>query len=437
MAKDLKKLAKVLRSAGHFDANLTLAIAKSFLRCQCPDIYKTKMLQVQIVVQDAIKYCAYMNDDRNRMAYMKRMKVDFASVCDTAIEEYGLAFGDGEWGPSKLPKDTTQPPAAYVSMLGDFQKKMLTLIQNKQPYSAGNRSSDVTCYNCGKKGHISRNCPSNKRQNRPNNDAKTTKMSWKRQKPSSGAAETKVVDNTTYHWCAKCRRWNTTHTTSQHAPGKGKRGGKPAGQAPGASANHLSIDFDPGAWCFYTTPPDPLDTFVPNFAAHHRKQQFWIPLLRLTYLIVTAAHLASLWLPYVVESAIPAFHHLLLRLPEITDVFRSFWAYYAPAIAPTTWFIAGMLALHAKSKPYVPSTLDLTRSKPSRCNRRKHTKPRRRLFSARDHRLHKSYPHRLKTANKFVTRAPTIAEREKTRNAEAYIILKSVYMCPLAIKVTM
>ena len=56
MARNLKKLAKVLKSAGHFDHNLTLAIVKSFLRCDCPNVYKTKMLQTQIAIQEAIKH---------------------------------------------------------------------------------------------------------------------------------------------------------------------------------------------------------------------------------------------------------------------------------------------------------------------------------------------------------------------------------------------
>ena len=51
MVRELKKLAKVLRSAGHVDHNLTLTIVvKNFLHCECPNVHKTKMLEVHISV---------------------------------------------------------------------------------------------------------------------------------------------------------------------------------------------------------------------------------------------------------------------------------------------------------------------------------------------------------------------------------------------------
>ena len=171
MARELKKLAKILKSAGHFDHNLTLAVVKNFLRCECPDVYKTKLLQVQIKVQDAIKQCAYMTDDVQRFKHMKKKKVDFVSVCEIATEEYGLAVGDGDWGPSKLPKDTSKPPSAYVSMFGNFEKKVMALIQNttSQP-SDDNRLQNMTCFKCQKKGHMARNYPNNQQSRQSNSE---------------------------------------------------------------------------------------------------------------------------------------------------------------------------------------------------------------------------------------------------------------------------
>jgi hypothetical protein len=120
---------------------------------------------------------------------MKKKKVDFVSVCEIATEEYGLAVGDGEWGPSKLLKDTSKPPSAYVSMFGNLEKKVLALIQNttSQP-SDNSRTKNMICFKCGKKGHMARNCPNQQQSKQSNSEGgrrgdQTKKVNWKRQKP--------------------------------------------------------------------------------------------------------------------------------------------------------------------------------------------------------------------------------------------------------------
>ena len=39
---------------------------------------------------------------------------------------------------------------------------------------------------------------------------------WKFVPPDDGNPETKTINEKTWFWCGKCRRWNTTHTTTQH-----------------------------------------------------------------------------------------------------------------------------------------------------------------------------------------------------------------------------
>jgi hypothetical protein len=56
-------------------------------------------------------------------------------------------------------------------------------------------------------------------------NAANGEIRWNRVAPEKGGSETKVVDNTNFYWCAKCRSWKDSHATSEHkqTPGKKKR----------------------------------------------------------------------------------------------------------------------------------------------------------------------------------------------------------------------
>ena len=59
--------------------------------------------------------------------------------------------------------------------------------------------------------------------------------------PSEGEAITKKVKDNTFHWCAKCKRWTSTHTTATHI-GKRKDNDQPQNTA-------SLLELDPSAWC--------------------------------------------------------------------------------------------------------------------------------------------------------------------------------------------
>ena len=84
--------------------------------------------------------------------------------------------------------------------------------------------SDVTCWNCGDKGHKSNNYPKEKNQEmfqkhrngQQNGQQPRGKGFYPTEPPENGKPNTKTVDGKTWYWCKVCRRWNLTHNTEKN-----------------------------------------------------------------------------------------------------------------------------------------------------------------------------------------------------------------------------
>lgn len=80
----------------------------------------------------------------------------------------------------------------------------------------------VECWQCGAKGHLSRDCPnpaSGRGGGRGRGAGRRTGRdtpAWKRTPPAAGEPGTKVIEGVTWYWCGTCTYWNRTHTTVQH-----------------------------------------------------------------------------------------------------------------------------------------------------------------------------------------------------------------------------
>lgn len=157
-----------------------------------------------------------------------------------------------KWTPARNNPDSKAAPT-------DISKAYVLL-----PH-ADNGPKKGNCNECGRPGHWARDCPNKhrpssngngtrppfpKRQQkgrRDNNKKNNDRTSWKKVAPSGNESQTKTMIGKTWHWCAKCRRWSTTHNTEQHtSPAKPQ----------------ANVVIDPAAWharvTFEPTPPSQL-----------------------------------------------------------------------------------------------------------------------------------------------------------------------------------
>ena len=143
------------------------------------------------------------------------------------------------------------------------------------------------CHNCGEEGHWANNCPKKKSTSGPTptcskpqgqKPSGKTDPRWRSVPPKEGESQTKVVDGITFKWCAKCRRWSTTHATATHTStkrnaNKGPRGNRLSAALPcpsptsSASAQaNLFLVLDPSAWLVSLESPT-LFPFLRGLAA--------------------------------------------------------------------------------------------------------------------------------------------------------------------------
>ena len=205
LCNNLEDWAVTLRAGGQYDHSLTRTMIKIVLDSDGPpSVYRFKLSQLQLKVDDALSANIYMSPT-HRWVFMEDKELTFKDVCDEMAAAYDSLVMNDEWPAAKLLTDSASVPAKYANLHRHIQK----LLQNNTSHSNGKTKKKVTCYNCGG-NHYARECPLLK------NKSSTKPKSWKLIPPGKGEALTKKVKEITFNWCSKCKRWTTIHTTATH-----------------------------------------------------------------------------------------------------------------------------------------------------------------------------------------------------------------------------
>ena len=160
-------------------------------------------------------------------------KYKYQEIINLATSSYRSCLDNKMWTPAEAKKaDSLDIPVAMKAhMMSLIHSVMDKKMKGKSGGNGGSEKDSNNCQICGSGDHTAKDCPNKNGQNSSNgNKKKKSKggnskgVGWKGTPPKKGESHEKEVDGTTYYWCGKCTRWNTTHKSSEHIVGFKKAG---------------------------------------------------------------------------------------------------------------------------------------------------------------------------------------------------------------------
>jgi hypothetical protein len=167
---------------------------------------------------------------------------------------YQELFEGKNWPPAFTAGDRQTAPQVNLAATTEFTNAQVNALM-QQAFQAGASGgtigggakdiSEVECFHCHKKGHYANKCP---------NKDNSKELPWKKKAPADGEPQIKTVtrDGTDviHYWCAKCKRWTTSHNTLKHGhQGEDPVPAPPASTPPPtpAAAGNMAMDDCPAA----------------------------------------------------------------------------------------------------------------------------------------------------------------------------------------------
>lgn len=408
LGEDFLDDASLLESAGQYDHNLTLHMVKIFLEAggegKLAENYRHSIRILVERVHDELLKIRFMTkvdaDD-----HMVKESLTYQAVCEKVESQYRRCKDQGEWLPSKNVRDSKAAPTQFGANL--VEEKPLTRAEFMTLMQSGfaGASQNKPCFECGSTDHWKKDCPKLKNQqgrgqrngrgsqprsggNGQNQRNGSQSKNWRYAAPGPRESETKKVNDKTFYWCGKCKRWTINHTTEQHTSKK------PSTDSP-AQAN-LSFVEDPSAWNIeFPTVDDLLAQMMVQVP------MFLLAMILGGLCVFLASDPTWTW-SYVLSFGTQSLHFMM-----------QLWTYSAPIL----WFILCGLTIWQGQKRAIDDRSRRERRAESQHYRRQ-SRGSYKYASIADVNFHRKYPRRLREQARYHRRPPRVMERDMAQQMD-------------------
>ena len=448
MVQDNDKDCDELMGANCFEARLLLHLVINYRKAGGNDpIYLRPLEDLEMKLRAKLERSNW-RDKQELFEELKDEGLFYQDIGEIARTSYEERVAENEWLPAKRIIDRQGLPRRYAANMAEgsqtskqAEANQLTQLQNppvrNRNKGQGQRDlSDVECFVCHKKGHYARDCPQNKNKSgkgnqkgpkgRGNQGARTNKHKKKdpkRTPPGPGDPEDKMFNGTMHHWCKKCGRFVTTHSTATHKK-KSELEGAGAAVNTGIPEGDPTLVPDPCCW-HADTSSAPLWDILQGFkyqvtgqCMHDGvpKKGTWIlniglclGVVILASLIVVSSVIFSTSVAEVVRSYLPALSPF--HIPWSHDIL---WSILPVAGGALLGIMVYCLLPNDPAPAPDPFWADPTHGysrREKRAAQRQSRKFNRRRWgygSIRDHGLKPSYPRHHRSAGRYYTQPPTV-----------------------------
>ena len=265
---------KLLDQGGVYDNYLTVHMIKELLKTGT-ESYRFELIAIKKKLDEKLRHLNNMSYTDSKRELTKD-KLDVLNVLEQIKQEYRRLYDDGEWPSASTKRDKNSLSSTYgqvnsalgsdlESTLKRLEANVLQRVQQGLKPTESSTKKKGTCFNCGSPDHWADKCPNRKPSRTPRTHSDKNKSNHKGRGPRSGKypppkegeSEVRTDDKGVKHfWCAKCRAWKTTHSTSTHK----KKSELPAqaqahaGLAQAQDANILELASTPYAFALMHQP---------------------------------------------------------------------------------------------------------------------------------------------------------------------------------------
>ena len=226
---DYKKLSY------YYDHELTMVMLETIMMAggDSNEDFRAELRPLKKRLDKALMEIRFL-DATTKERYLDKEGLSVSKILEECESQYRYLKSRSKWYPALGVTDNATPKG-FVSQVEKDQSikdlsvaEVMTLVTNLQGQRPSGKKKG-NCNYCGKPGHWNDDCAllklKKKKQDSSssNNSISSKKKSWRRTPPSSGSPETITKDGRTHYWCAKCKRWTTTHGTKGHVDGFNKK----------------------------------------------------------------------------------------------------------------------------------------------------------------------------------------------------------------------